>query len=125
MVLKNNEDDILESLLKLTKNSLENKVAELKGQITKRQKLHNNILSNLATSKLNIEERLFRVRYTSMFNEAFMVNRDFLRQINRIDELISNEILNHFQDTLNLKLKLQNALEELDQEKQKHKLLDL
>ncbi|MFX1478240.1 MAG: hypothetical protein ACFFCI_08910 [Promethearchaeota archaeon] len=125
MVLKNNEDDVLESLLKLSKNSLENKVAELKGQITKRQKLHNKILSNLATSKLNIEEKLFRVRYTSMFNEAFMVNRDFIRQINRIDELISNEILNHFQDTLNLKLKLQDALEELDQEKQKHKLLDL
>ena len=119
-----NEDNQLKSLLSSSKKSLERKIRELTRELENRQKISNNILTTLQTAKLQLEDKLWRLRYSSMFNEAFIVNRDFMRQIQRIEEQISAESISNFQDTLKLKIKLQEITEELDLEYQKLKLLE-
>lgn len=119
-----NENDLLKSLLSSAKDSLEQKVNELSNEIKNRQALNHQILSTLGTAKMQLEDKLWRLRYSSMFNEAFAVNRDFMRQLMRIEEQITNEFTSCFQDSLKLKLRLQEIREELELEKQKFKLLD-
>jgi len=123
--VKYNENNILKSLLSSTKNNLEQRVKELTEEIENRKEISNQILSSLGTAKIQIENNLWRLRYISMFNEAFIVNRDFMRQIMRIEEQISSELINNLQDNLKIKLKLQDIKEELELEKQKFKLLGL
>ena len=119
-----NEDNQLKSLLSSSKKSLERKVRELTKELENRQRISNKILTTLQTAKLQLEDKLWRLRYSSMFNEAFIVNRDFMRQIQRIEEQISAESISNFQDTLKLKIKLQEITEELELEYQKLKLLE-
>jgi len=119
------EDDILETFLKLPKKNLEARIKQLEDEIKTRQALSNEALSGLGTHQLQIKDKLWRLRYTSMLNEGFIVNRDFIKQLINLEEQRFKEMINCFNDILHLKEKLQEAREELELDRQKLKLIEL
>jgi len=118
------EDDILETFLKLPKKNLETRIKQLEKEIKTRQALSNEALSKLGTHQLQIKDKLWRLRYTSMLNEGFIVNRDFIKQLANLEEQRIKEMINCFKDMLSLREKLQETREELELDRQKLKLIE-
>jgi len=118
------EDDILKTFLELPKKNLETRIKHFEDEIKTRQTLSNKALSGLGTHQLQIKDKLWRLRYVSMLNEGFIVNRDFIKQLINLEEQKFKETINCFNDILRLKEKLQEAREELELDRQKLKLIE-
>lgn len=118
------EDDILKTFLRLPKKNLETRIKHLDHDIKTRQVLSNEALSRLGTHQLQIKEKLWQLRYASMLNEGFIVNRDFIKQLVNLEEQRIKEMIGCFKDILHLREKLQEAQEELEIDRQKLKLIE-
>ena len=118
------ENNLLETLLALPKKNLESRIKEFENEINKRQSLSNDALSRLGTHQLQIKDKLWQLRYSSMANEGFIVNRDFIRQFNNLEEQKIKEMIGCLNDVMQLNEKLQQAREEFELEIQKIKLLE-
>lgn len=123
-VNENNDEHIIEYLIKAPRNSLEEKIKQIEEDILTRQDIRDNALTKLFTHILRIKDRLKRLDYVSISNEAFIVNRDFIGKIIHLEETAINEIIGSFKDALYLRDKLHQAKEELGLENLKLSLLD-
>ncbi len=108
--------DIVDSLLKLPVKNLESRVKHLECEIQKRQKIRNGALSTLGTNKLRLQEQIIQLRSVGMLGDAFVVKRDFQKQVTNLEEHAINEITGCFRDVLELNEKLHKAKEELELE---------
>ena len=116
---KNKEiDEIIDTLIELPEKNLENKINELEKEISMRRNILNEALSNLGTQKLQLEGKIWQMRYSGI-NINVLLEKELSRtEIRETDELIS-----YFRDVSRLKEKLQDAREELELEKQKRRLV--
>lgn len=121
---ENNDEHIIEYLIKAPRNSLEEKIKQIEADILSRQNIRDNALTEIFTSIVRLKDRLKRLDYVSVFNESFIVNRDFIKQIIQLEETAINEIIASFKDVLYLRDKLHQAKEELGLENLKLSLLD-
>jgi len=118
------EDDVVDTLLKLPAKNLESRLRQLESDVRQRHDLRNHALSTLGTHKLQLKDQSFRLRYASLSNTGFQTSQDCLREIIRLDQSIISEMISCFQDVLRLKENIQEAQEELELEKQKLLLIE-
>ena len=119
------EDDIIEALLRLPTRNLESRIRQLEKEIATRQRLSDKVLSTLGTHQLQLKQRLKRLYYIGALGNGFNVKKDCEGQILKLEELIINEMIACFKDMLQLKEKLQEAREELAMDKVKLTLMDI
>jgi hypothetical protein len=117
-------DKSLETLLRLPVKNLENRIQELEKEIRERQNINEQALSTIEAHKHTLEHHIHQLRYVSMFCESFIVKRDFLRQLHQLEENAIKEMTGCFWDISQLKHKLQSAREELEEEKEKLKIMN-
>ncbi len=116
--------DIVDTLLGLPVRNLESRIKHLECDIQERQKIKNAALSTFGTHKLRLQEQIIQLRYVGMMGDAFVVKRDFQKQVTNLEEDAINEITGCFRDVLELKDKLQKAKEELELENLKLELIE-
>lgn len=116
---KNKEiDEIIDTLIGIPAKNLENKIKELEAEINMRRNVLNEALTGLGTRGLQLEEKIWQMRYSGI-NINVLLEKELSRtEIRKTDELIS-----YFRDVSRLKEKLQDAREELALEKEKRKLV--
>jgi len=111
-------DEIIDTLIEIPAKNLENKINELEKEINMRRNILNEALSNLGTKKLQLEGKIWQMRYSGI-NINVLLEKELARtEIRETDEWIS-----YFRDVSRLKEKLQDAKEEFELEKKKRKLV--
>ena len=115
---KEAENDIVNDLLNISKNNLEDKIKLLENELINRQKIFDEIMSNLGTNKLQLEDRLHRFRYVGFQGREMMI-----RDLSHLDFKIISEWTEYFRDMLHLKEKLQEVRGEFRVEKLKNRLV--
>ncbi len=116
---KEDENDIINDLLKVSKNNLEDKLKLLENELINRQQIFDKVMSNLGTNKIRLEERLHRFRYVGFQGREMMI-----RDLSHLDFKIISEWTEYFRDMLHLKEKLQEAMGELNIERFKNRLIE-
>ncbi len=116
---KEAENDIITDLLNITKNNLEDKLKLLENELINRQQIFDEVMSNLGTNKIRLEDRLHRFRYVGFQGREMMI-----RDLSHLDFKIVSEWSEYFRDMLQLKEKLQNVRGELNVERFKGKLFN-
>lgn len=116
--------DLLESLIRLPKSNLETRIEALNTEIETRQLLRDEALTSLANLQLQLKDKLWRLRYMSVLNEGFIVNRDLMRQLMDLEERKTRETISCFKDISAMQEKRRDAKEELETEVKKLKLLE-
>lgn len=116
---KNKEiDEKIDTLIGIPAKNLENKINELEAEINMRRNVLNEALTGLGTRGLQLEEKIWQMRYSGI-NINVLLEKELSRtEIRETDELIS-----YFRDVSRLKEKLQDAREEFELEKEKRKLV--
>ena len=117
----NREGDPVQVLLRLPKQGLETRITRLEEEMGVRQKLNNTTLSSLGTKKLQLEDRLGRTRYARNPDQA---RRDNESQLLAIEDLKRREALDNFEARFRLAEQLEQAQQELDEQRQRLKLID-
>ena len=118
------EDDIVETLLRLPTKNLESRIKQFESEVKERQQFRNNALSTLGTHKLRLEDQLQRLRYFLSPGQGLQINQGFLTEIIRLEGNIIDEVIACFRDVSRLREKLQEAREELEASRQKLKLIE-
>ncbi len=116
---KEDENDIVNDLLNISKNNLEDKLKLLENELNNRRRIFDEVMTNLGTNKIRLEERLYRFRYVGFQGREMMI-----RDLSHLDFKIVSEWTEYFRDMLHLKEKLQEAEGELNVERFKNKLID-
>lgn len=119
------EDDIIEALLRLPARNLESRIRELIKEIGTRQQLRDRALSTFGTHRLQLKERIKHLYYSDALSTSSNMQRHCEMQILRLEELIMNEMIACFKDVLQLKEKLLEAREELAMDQAKLTLMDI
>ena len=83
-----------------------------------RRNILNEALSNLGTHKLQLEGKIWQMRYSGININVLLEKELAKTEIGETDELIS-----YFRDVSRLKEKLQDAREEFELEREKKKLV--
>jgi len=120
---KRGEDNLLSTFLRLPVRNLETRINELEKDIRCRQKIKDDILTNLGSRRLQLEDKIWNMRYIGLTNPR-LDNLGVLGQLIMIEKQISNEITSCFKDVIELKEKLNQFREELESTRQKLKLMD-
>lgn len=116
---KEDENDIISDLLNVSKNNLEDKLKLLENELFNRRQIFDEVMTNLGTNKIQLEDRLHRFRYVGFQGQEMMI-----RDLSHLDFKIVSEWSEYFRDMLHLKEKLQEARSELNMERFKNKLID-
>ena len=120
--LEDEEDDLVNALLRIPAKNLEVRIELIEGEIRERKKLSNDGLVQLGTEQLQIDEKIKQVRYTTNWGDTFSRNLKF--QFINLEIQKMKEMIGCFKDVSWLKQRLQEAKEELEMEKHKSKLLE-
>lgn len=111
-------DEIVDTIIDLPAKNLEKRIEEIEAEINMRRNVLNEALTGLGTRGLQLEEKIWQMRYSGI-NINVLLEKELSRtEIRKTDELIS-----YFRDVSRLKEKLQDAREELELEKEKRKLV--
>ncbi len=116
---KEDENDIVNELLNISKNNLEDKLKLLENELINRRQIFDTNITNLGTNKIRLEERLCRFRYVGFQGREMMI-----RDLSHLDFKIISEWTEYFRDMLHMKEKLQDARSELRLERFKGKLIE-
>ncbi len=116
---KEDENDIISDLLNVSKNNLEDKLKLLENELFNRRQIFDEVMNNLETNKIRLEDRLHRFRYVGFQGREMMI-----RDLSHLDFKIISEWTEYFRDMLHLKEKLQEARSELNMEKFKSGLIE-
>ena len=117
-------DDIVAALLRLPVSNLEDRIRYLEQEINYRSILKDDILTNLNSSRIRLQEELWRLRYIPVFNPAFNHISHIKREIALLEAGRINEWMTCFRDVSRLNERLQQAREELNMEKEKRRLIE-
>lgn len=115
---KEDENDIINDLLNISKNNLEERIKLLENELINRRQIFDKNITNLGTNKIRLEERLNRFRYVGFQGREMMI-----RDLSHLDFKIISEWTEYFRDMLHLKEKLQEARSELRVEGFKERLM--
>ncbi len=116
---KEDENDIINDLLNISKNNLEDKLKLLENELINRRQIFDTNITNLGTNKIRLEDRLHRFRYIGFQGREMMI-----RDLSHLDFKIISEWTEYFRDMLHLKEKLQETKGELNMERFKDRLVD-
>ena len=116
---KNREmDEIVDTIIELPAKNLEKRIKEIEAEIWMRRNILNEALTGLGTRGLQLEEKIWQMRYSGININVLLEKELAGTEIRKTDECIS-----YFRDVSRLKEKLQDAREELELEKEKRKLV--
>lgn len=111
-------DEVIDTIIELPAKNLEQRIKEIEAEIFMRRNILNEALTNLGTQKLQLEGKIWRMRYSGININVLLEKELAGTKIRKTDELIS-----YFRDVSGIKEKLQDAIEELELEKEKRKLV--
>ena len=114
----------LDTLLRLPRKNLEERVARLQSEIASREDLSRQLISEWDNKQARLNDRIDRLCYTSQNPLGFQARKDAESQVSRLQDLRTRELASSFRDLLDLRERLETAREELDTEKHKLELLD-
>ena len=117
------QDDVLDSLMKLPAHNLEARIRQLEAEIAARKSISNNILLDLGTRKLQCEQRAWQQRYAGIAGAANQAKDEAERQRTRAEFLTHQELVGCFRDLSRIWEQLQQAQEQLALEQEKLRLL--
>ena len=117
------QDDVLDSLMKLPARNLEARIRQLEAEIAARKSISSNILSDLGTRKLQLEQRAWQQRYAGFAGAGTQARDEAERQRIKAEFLTHQELVACFQDLFRICEQLQQAREQLTMEQEKLKLL--
>ena len=115
---KEEKNDIITDLLNVTKTNLEDKIKLLENELINRQRIFDEVMTNLGTNKIRLEDRLRRFRYIGFQGREMMI-----RDLSHLDFKIVSEWTEFFRDMFNIKEKLQDVKSELILERFKEELI--
>lgn len=118
------DEEIVETLLRLPAHNLESRIAEVELQIQRRQSIQDQTLSTLGTLRLQVEYRIWRLRYAFLLPHGPQSLESARQQLLQLESLVASEHRNGFLDTLKLREQLQEAREELALASERLKLLE-
>lgn len=118
------DEEIVETLLRLPAHNLETRIAELESQLNQRQSIQDQILSTLGTLRLRVEDRIWRFRYAFLLPHGPQSLESARQQLLHLESLLASEKRNSFLDTLRLREQLQEAREELSLAQERLLLLE-
>ena len=121
---KREYDDILDKLLDLPISNLEDRIRSLEQEINCRNNIKDDVLTILNTNRIRLKEELWHLRYIPVFNPAFNHISHLKREIALLETGRINEWLACFRDISRLNERLQQAKEELNQEKGRRRLIE-
>jgi len=121
---KREYDDILDKLLDLPISNLEDRIRSLEQEINCRNNIKDDVLTILNTNRIRLKEELWHLRYIPVFNPAFNHISHLKREIALLETGRINEWLACFRDISRLNERLQQAKEELKQEKGRRRLIE-
>ena len=116
-------DDIVDTIIELPVKNLENKIKEIETEIIMRKGILNEALTGLGTRGLQLEEKIWQMRYSGILGSAINVRTDLEKELARTEIRKTDEWVSYFRDVSRLKEELQNAREEIALEKEKRKLV--
>lgn len=117
------DEEIVETLLRLPARNLESRVTALEDQIQRRQTIQRDIVLQLDTLKLRLEDRIWQLRYVH-FVPQFLAELEAARhQLLHVETLLANEQRDSFRDTVKLHELIQEAREEQKLAEERLKLL--
>lgn len=115
---KEDEHDIINALLNVSKHNLEQRIKLLENELVNRQRIFDKVMTNLGTNKIRLEDRLHRFRYVGFQGREMMI-----RDLSHLDFKIVSEWTEFFRDMFRIKEKLQETRSELRVERFKKKLV--
>lgn len=118
------EEDVVDTLLRLPAKSLETQVRQFEGDIRQRQQISDEVLTNLCTHRLRLRDQLERLRYLGFAGQDFASVHKVRAAILQLDQLVTDEMINCFRDLSQLNEKLQQTQSDLERERQKIKLVE-
>lgn len=117
------EEDVLDRLLKLNSENLEDKVKEIESEISERQRIKAKILQDMDHEILKTHEKMDCLRYP-IFHEMTLKNRRALEnQMINLEKRKAETIETCFNDTMKLKKELRDIKAKLKHEKEKQSLI--
>jgi len=117
-------DDLLKELLSVPRRNLETRVRLLEGQIKERKKLSDQILSILHTRRTRRRDQVRRMKYSVATGVGETQLRDASIAEQGLSISIIGEKLSRFDDIIKFQQRLQEAREELSEEKSRLALID-
>jgi len=118
---ENEEDDIVETLIRIPVRSLEERVKLLENEIRTRKALSGEAIAKIGTQQLHLEAGMRQFQYSTAFGSSFNKNLKF--QFINLEIQKIKEKIDCFRDISNLEEKLLSIKEDLEMEKQKIKLI--
>ncbi len=119
---ENEQDDIVETLLRIPVKNLEEKVKLFESEIKLRKKISWKAIAKLGTQQLHLEERMRHLNYSLGVQESF--SRSLKFQFINLEIQKVREIISCFEDVSMKKEKLLIVNEELELERQKQRLIE-
>ncbi len=110
---------MIESFLRIPKQSLEQRLLQLEKDIEERQDIRDRSLSELFTQRVQLRDRAYRFKY--QFD--LRIHLDMKRQISHLDAHILKEQLGCFHDLSEFRYHLSKLQEELLLTEEKLKLI--
>lgn len=116
--------DPVNNLLRLPQKGLEARIARLRADIAYREDLRDQLITGWNTRQTGLEDRVNRLKYAAQLPAGLQSKKDAEAQILRIQNMQAQEFVSAFRDLLELREKLETAIQELEAEREKLKLLD-
>ena len=111
------EDDLVDTLIRLPVKNLEERVNELERELEERLKLNSETLARLGTEQLKFEEKSRQRRYNGMVSGLLNVKSRFDIEIAKLEIQKNDEMLSCFRDVSNMHDRLRELTEKLEKEK--------
>jgi hypothetical protein len=118
---ENEEDDIVDTLIRIPVRSLEERVKLLENEIRTRKILSDDAICRLGTQQLYLETGMRQFQYSTALGSSFNKNLKF--QFINLEIQKIKEKIDCFRDISKLEEKLLYAKEELEIERQKFNLI--
>lgn len=118
------QDDIVETLLRLPVKNLEERVKKFEKEIQKRLNIEVETLTSLGTHQLFFKERARQLHYASAIGNALNTKTHFEIEISKLGIQKTKEILDCFRDISKLQDSIREAREDLLRENLKLKLIE-
>ena len=118
------DDDIVTVLLSLPVKNLEHRISQLEKEIRNRQSLSDQILSEVATRQIRLEERIKHLCYHTVFSPGFRAKLEFESQCLKLESLKIHELTTCHSDLSEWREKLQDAREQLAKDRLKLNIID-
>jgi hypothetical protein len=118
---ENEEDDIVDTLIRIPVKSLEERVKLLENEIRTRKTLSGDAICRLGTQQLYLEAGMRQFQYSTALGSSFNKNLKF--QFINLEMQKIKEKIDCFRDVSKLEEKLLYVKEDLEMERQKFKLI--